>query len=137
VKRGFQPRWSPDGERISFMSRRDGNWEIHVINADGSGKKRLTHDRARDAVLAWSPDGQLISFARYHHGNWDSYVMSADGSGLRHLPRNVWPVWSPDGRKIALVRKLDIYVMNADGSGDSLGVVTNVGRQQRHRVQPA
>ncbi len=36
------PAWSPDGTRIVFMSDRDGDWEIYVMNADGSGQTRLT-----------------------------------------------------------------------------------------------
>ena len=43
--------------------------------------------------------------------------MNADGSGQRKWAPNVWPIWSPDGRKIAFGRSGDIYVMNADGSG--------------------
>ena len=46
--------WSPDGARIAFVSRRDGNYEIYVMNADGSGQTRLTNNSAWDLHPAWS-----------------------------------------------------------------------------------
>ena len=69
------------------MSRRDDNWEIYVMNADGSGEKRLTRNPSHDASPAWSPDGRKIAFIR-NLRNPDIYVMNADGSGQRRLARN-------------------------------------------------
>ncbi len=56
------PAWSPDGRRIAFESDRDGNDEIYVMNADGSGVTRLTDNDAIDRSPAWSPDGRRIAF---------------------------------------------------------------------------
>ncbi len=57
IEVGFNvsPAWSPDGTRIAFASNRDGNFEIYVMNADGSGQTRLTDDPAQDTHPAWSP----------------------------------------------------------------------------------
>jgi Tol biopolymer transport system component len=53
---GAQPRWSPDGRKIAFVSERDGNAEIYVMNPDGSGRRNLTRNpRGHDYVFAWSP----------------------------------------------------------------------------------
>ena len=53
---GARPRWSPDGRKIAFVSGRDGNAEIYVMNADGSGQRNLTRNaRGHDTVFAWSP----------------------------------------------------------------------------------
>jgi TolB protein len=49
------PAWSPDGERIAFQSRRDGNLEIYVMNADGSGLVRLTNSAADERRPCWVP----------------------------------------------------------------------------------
>ena len=111
--------------RIVFVSDRDGNWEIYVMNADGSGRTNLTNNPAADYDSTWSPDGTKIAFISDRDGNWEIYVMNADGSGQTRLTNNPandhGPTWSPDGAMIAFVSDRDgnkeIYIMNADGSG--------------------
>jgi Tol biopolymer transport system component len=111
--------------KIAFMSDRDGNFEIYVINADGTGLIRLTNDPASDGSPSWSPDGRRIAFVSDRDGNSDIYVMNANGTGqvsLTDNPANDWdPSWSPDGRRITFVSdrdgNSDIYVMDADGTG--------------------
>ena len=56
------PSWSPDGQKIAFMSDRSGNSEVYVMNADGSGVTRITFDPATDAEPRWSPDGTRFIF---------------------------------------------------------------------------
>ena len=63
------PAWSPDGRRIAFASTRDGNREIYVMNADGSGVTRLTDNDADDGYPSWSPDGRRIAFDSNRDGN--------------------------------------------------------------------
>jgi Tol biopolymer transport system component len=112
--------------RIAFASGRvnvQGNsyFDIYVMNADGSGRRRLTRVSADYDSPAWSPDGRRIAF---EHGG-DIYVLNPDGGGQRRLTRNPSyndsPTWSPDGRRIAFSSTRsgngDVYVMNADGSG--------------------
>jgi Tol biopolymer transport system component len=51
-----QPKWSPDGRRIAFVSKRDGNDEVYVVNADGSGLRNSTRNsRGDEGSFAWSP----------------------------------------------------------------------------------
>ena len=55
--------WSPDGRKIAFTSGHDGESEIYVMNADGSGQRRLTQQRGNaTSAPAWSPDGRKIAF---------------------------------------------------------------------------
>ena len=55
-RRGMDPQWSPDGTLISFVTGRDGNGEIYVMNADGTGHRNLTQNPlADDFEPAWSP----------------------------------------------------------------------------------
>jgi WD40 repeat protein len=79
------PESSPDGKQIAFMSKRDGNWEIYLVNTDGSGLHRLTEDVANDGLPAWSPDGHHIAFVSDRDGSWAIWVMNPDGSGQRRL----------------------------------------------------
>jgi dipeptidyl aminopeptidase/acylaminoacyl peptidase len=114
------PEWSPDGTRIAFPSRRDGNFEIYLINADGTNLQRLTHTPSHEDFPAWSPDGTRILFSRVE-GNDGAYVMKADGSGEKKLLdfRILEPAWSPDGTQIAFGSDHEgfraIYLMDAEG----------------------
>ncbi|MCI0730561.1 MAG: PKD domain-containing protein [Chloroflexi bacterium] len=82
------PAWSPDGTRIVFQSGRDGNDEIYVMDADGSGQARLTHNNALDTKPEWSPDGSYIVFESERDGNPEIYVMNADGGNQTRLTNN-------------------------------------------------
>jgi Tol biopolymer transport system component/outer membrane protein assembly factor BamD (BamD/ComL family) len=114
-------------ERIAFTSDRDGNDEIYVMNADGSGLVNLTNHDANDRKPSWSPDGTHIAFASDRNGAYGIYVMEADGGGVTRLTSNLadddHPAWSPDGKHIAFTSDHDgnweIHVMNADGSGQT------------------
>jgi tetratricopeptide (TPR) repeat protein len=79
------PEASPDGGQVTFMSRRDGNWEIYVVNTDGSDLRRLTHNPANDGLPTWSPDGRHIAFVSDRDGGWAVWVMRPDGSEQQRL----------------------------------------------------
>jgi len=94
-----RPAWSPDGERIAFASTRsnrkqayDGaEFEIYVMDADGTNIQRLTHRPGADGAPDWSPDGSEIVFNYLGAGNTGTgeevgiYVIGADGTNLRRL----------------------------------------------------
>jgi Tol biopolymer transport system component len=85
--------------KIAFVSGRDGNYEIYIMNADGSEQKRLTNNPASDMKSSWSPDGKKIAFHSDRDGNYEIYVMNADGSEQKRLTDNpaddMNPSWSP------------------------------------------
>lgn len=108
--------------RIAFVSDRDGNPEIYVMNADGTDLTRLTDTPGAEREPVWSPDGQRIAFL---YG--DIYVMNADGTDRTQITdtsagkENI--AWSPDGQRIVFAAKETsnargwvIYVVNADGT---------------------
>ncbi len=115
-----EPTWSPDGSRIAFTTFRDGDAEICVMNADGTGQVLVTENAASDTSPAWSPDGR-IAFVSDRDGNEEIYVMDPDGSGQARLtddPRTDRdPAWSPDGARMVFVADGELYLMNADGTG--------------------
>lgn len=126
------PTWSPDGQKIAFVSVQDGNADIYVIEANGLGEPiRLTTDPAWDADPAWSPDSKLIAFASNRDGGdgFQIYVMNADDGSkqtrlLNNRPIGTWnsfPDWSHDGSRIVFQSRdnsddsFQIYVMSAFG----------------------
>lgn len=82
------PAWSPDGGKIVFDSFRDGNFEIYIMNADGTQQKRLTDHSRIDHFPAWSPDGERIAFASNRDGNFEIYIMDADSSNVVRITEN-------------------------------------------------
>jgi Tol biopolymer transport system component len=136
------PAWSPDGTKIVYSTLHGpgDHLRLYVMNADGSGKQRLTRNRGgpySDADPQWSPDGATIALTlvadpRDTPRSFDSGIALIDAKDGRHLrrltprdgPDEANPNWSPDGTKIAYevnelfdVRQSDIWLMNADGSG--------------------
>ena len=79
------PAWSSDGNRLAFMSARDGNWEIYVVNDDGSQVTRLTDNSANDGLPTWSPDGNWIAFTSSRDGTWGLYLIPATGGEAQKL----------------------------------------------------
>jgi len=111
------PAWSPDGRRIACGCQRGGNFDIYLLNVDGSRERKLTKSPAVQADPTWSPDGSKIAFESKRAGSSEIDVMTSNGDGVKRLTRNgSYPSWSPDGRRIAFVRDGGIYAMNADGS---------------------
>jgi dipeptidyl aminopeptidase/acylaminoacyl peptidase len=111
------PTWSSDGQRIAFTSSRDGNSEIYVMNADGTGQQRLTTNSVGDGSPTWSPDGTRIGFAR---GD-DIWSMRSDGTDQVNLTNtsayDCCPAWSPDGTLIAYDDGfLTVQLMRPDGT---------------------
>jgi hypothetical protein len=89
------PSASPDGEQVAFMTQRSGNWDVYVVNSDGSGLKSLTPDASNEGLPVWSPDGRSIAFLSDRNGTWGLWVMDSDGSNQYQL---VQLDGSPDGQ---------------------------------------
>jgi TolB protein len=105
------PRWSPNGSRIAFMSsdQPELSWEVHVMNADGTGRVNVTNHPAADHLHGWTPDGRLV-IESDRAGEVRTYVMNPDGTDVEPLfddPGIRQPYWSPDGTRIAAVRQTD------------------------------
>src|SRR5438105_14262078 len=118
------PAFSPDGSRIAFVTQRDGNAEIYVMNADGTGVTRVTNDPQIDGRSVFMPPGLSLAFhSSRRAGKQEIWAVNVGGTGLTQLTRdsiNFSPAVSPDGQTIAYVsvrdKNYDIWLMGRDGS---------------------
>jgi Tol biopolymer transport system component len=135
------PVWSPDGSRLAFgctlgrvLPSQVGDFEVCVVNADGSGLRRITDTAGISAAGGWSPNGRRIVFASSRDQDPDGvsacgdlYLVDADGSHLTRLTSgpasDCGPSFTPDGRHILFSSDRahpggdsDLYAMNPDGS---------------------
>ncbi|MCC7163105.1 MAG: PD40 domain-containing protein [Anaerolineae bacterium] len=135
------PALSPDGGRLAFQSRKNGNWEIYVLDLENGEIDRLTNDLSYDGAPSWSPDGREIAFESYRGGDLDIWKMAVDGRDLENLTADqsaydFSPAWSPDGKMIVFTSwaagNKQLYVMAPDGSG-----LRNLSDDRFHNEQAA
>ncbi len=115
---------SPDGKSIVFYAYYDGHktWSIHIMNRDGSNRKRLTAKKnVWDSAPAWSADGKQIIFSRKEEGIYKIMVMNPDGSNLHQLniPFGLNPGFTKDGRVLYSTHweeNGEICIANIDGT---------------------
>ena len=104
--------WSADGTRFALQCLLEGNFEICVLNADGSGFVNLSNHPGFDSDPAWNPDGTEIAFVSNRDGNQEIYRMAADGSGVKRVTADeatdMEPAWSPDGGKIFFISDREV-----------------------------
>lgn len=122
---GIPPATSHTNASIVFVSDRDGNDEIYIMNRDGSNQRRLTHHPAEDDLPFASPDGQRIVFQSDRDGNLELYVMNLGDGSLQRVTNDPGTDrlanWSPDGQWIVFTSDrdgdFDLYIIRPDGTG--------------------
>lgn len=120
----LSPKWSPDGNRIAYVSFESGNSAIYIQNIT-TGARQLISGRAKgiNGAPAWSPDGTKLAISLSYTGNPEIYVMDLAGRQETRLTRslaiNTEPVWSPDGQSIYFTSdrsgRPQIYRISASG----------------------
>jgi Tol biopolymer transport system component len=115
---------SPDGTKIAFTRLANGSGSLHVMNADGSGERRLT----RGGWPRWAPSGETIVFTR----GGEIRAIAADGTRERRLAVGLDPTFSPDGRRVALGTSEGVVAVDIEGREQLL-----IARAARRECRPS
>lgn len=122
------PRLSPDGTRVAFVSNDNGNMDIYVLEIATHSTIRITDAPEKDASPSWSPDGTKIAFESFRDGNFEIYMVNADGSNPIRLTNDpagdTDPIWSPVANEIIFVSNrfgnADIFLLTPSGNVTTL-----------------
>ena len=109
----FQAVWSPTGEQILFVSKRDGVRDLYLMDANGENVRRVFKRIASRQQPAWSPDGKRIAYLGNKGNDWAIYIATLEGEEERLAwsgRTGGFPAWSPDGTEIIFAA--------ADGMGN-------------------
>lgn len=122
--------------KIAFLSTRDGNSEVYLMNPDGTNQRNLTNNPANDNEISFSPDGSQILFISDRDGSvFHLFIMNSDGTNVRQLTtgtQDEWgPIFTPDSTQILFFRTTtngdEIFIMNADTTNQRQLTNNNVG----------
>jgi TolB protein len=114
------PAVSPDGNRLVYVSRASGNYDIWTMSPNGSDNERLTDAQGDESSPSWSPDGNTIVYSAMG----DIFTIGVNDVRPEQLTsdtyNNIEPVYSPDGNSIVYTSNIggdyDLWILSADGS---------------------
>jgi Tol biopolymer transport system component len=140
--------WSPDRSQAVFVSTRNGQPDLYVVNIATGNTRQLTQDAALESTPIWSPDGRAVVYQSFLTGRGVLYIINADGSGQRKLTDSQDhdesdPEFSPDGTRLAYVvplprRNSQIRVVDvASGKNKLIGAEPPVGMERLPRWSPS
>jgi TolB protein len=138
------PALSPDGNLLAFSSRRNGYWDLYLLELGSGEIRRLTDTLEYDAAPTWSPDGAVIAYESYTGGDLNIIIRSVTDPDqapmqlTRNESSNSSPAWSPLGRKIAFVSdrsgEPEIWIADLDHAESFVDISNN---PQAVEVHPA
>jgi TolB protein len=133
------PCFSADGTQIVFNSDRDGDQQLYIMGADGTGVKRISFGQGQYATPVWSPRGDLIAFTRFGGSTFSIGVMRPDGSGERILSESFYvegPTFAPNGRVLMFWRETPSRDKFGHGFSARLVSIDITGFNERQLTTP-
>jgi TolB protein len=118
--------------RIAFVSNRDGNEELYLMDYDGANQTRLTYNAVNDSFPAWDPAGQRLAYTSWQNNAAGVYILDVNAkrparTSVSTRGQNYLPAWSPDGKKLAFVSSKDgnheIYVAEIEANPTRIGKI--------------
>ena len=117
--------YTPDGRTILFESNRDGNWNIYLMDADGSNVKKLSKGKSNNRRARWHPNGKMILFESDRSGKFELYTLHLEHMQVNQLTtfdaaQPLFGDYAPDGETIAISLKesddkSNIVIINMKG----------------------
>ena len=100
-------RWSPDGEKIAYVSFEQKKPVVFVQNLKTGDRKLVANFKGNNSSPAWSPDSKKLAIVLTYNAFSQIYIMDVDGNNVQRLMRSrsidTEPVWAPDGKSIFFV----------------------------------
>jgi uncharacterized protein (TIGR03437 family) len=121
----IQPRWSPDGQTIAFVSNKSGNDEIWTIHPDGTGATRVTANGFDNSGPSWSPDSKSLAFATNNNGSYSIWLASLQPSGTSPA-LGITMSHSGSFSQGQVGAAFSVIVSNAASGGSTSGAITVV-----------
>ncbi|MEJ2564066.1 MAG: hypothetical protein P8Z42_15500 [Anaerolineales bacterium] len=128
------PAVSPDGLSVAFTSRRNGYWDLYILDLQSGVIRQLSDTPGYEGNPTWSPDGHWLAFEAYYTDNFDIWIVPVDlGQDpiqlTIHPGADLSPSWDPQGRRIAFVSDRDdspdVFLANLDEPDDRFHNITN------------
>lgn len=126
--RDVNPSWSPDGQRIAFSSNRTGQFEIHVINRDGTDLVQVTNEVGDKSYPTWSPDGKRLAFiSRVEQESYSAIrIIDLETREIATVVQRPWSIapifhsldWSPVDESLLLFYGNDSWTWKEPGASE-------------------